>query len=385
MIRFLMPQLPAASAIERYFDRSRETRWFSNDGPCLRLLVERAERFLGGGVRFVPTANCTLALMLGLRALAGRPQAERSEVVLPSFTFPATVDAVLWCGFTPVFADVDAHSWHLSPDGLAEALAARRGQVAAVLACSTFGCPPPPAVSEAWSRLTSDAGVPLLVDSAAGFGAVDERGVPLGSQGDAEVFSFHATKPLPIGEGGALATRSAELAESVRRLANFGFGPDRVVEAEPGLNAKLDEWHAAAALAGLDSLDDVLAARRTRAAHIRGALEAHGYEFQQGSELGTWQFVPVLAPSASVRDAVLVRAREAEVEVRSYFDPPLHQMTAFAGYPHAGSLAVTESLAKRMLSLPMANDLSADALDRITACVLGSPAVSRVGAPAVPR
>ena len=62
------------------------------------------------------------------------------------------------------------------------------------------------------------------------------------------------------------------------------------------------------------SLDDVLAARRTRAAHIRGALEAHGYEFQQGSELGTGQFVPVLAPSASVRDAVLVRAREAEVD-----------------------------------------------------------------------
>ena len=82
---------------------------------------------------------------------------------------------------------------------------------------------------------------------------------------------------------------------------------------------------------------------------------------------------------------MLTRAREAEIEVRSYFDPPLHQMPAFAAYPHCRTLAVTDSLSKRMLSLPMANDLSAEAVDRITACVLGSPAVTRVGAPAVPR
>ena len=281
MIRFLTPQLPAATEIERYFATSRDARWFSNDGPCARLFVERSERLLGGGLSVVPVANCTLALMLGLRATAGWPADARREVVLPSFTFPATAGAVAWCGFTPVFADVDPTTWHLSADALKEVLDARGDRVAAVLACSTFGTPPPLELSRAWAALAADAGVPLVVDSAAGFGARDETGAQLGAQGDAEVFSFHATKPFAIGEGGALATSDPDLAAKVRRLANFGFGPTRGVE-EPGLNAKLDEWHAAAALAALDGLDAVLAARRERAERIRAALASHGFAFQAG-------------------------------------------------------------------------------------------------------
>jgi dTDP-4-amino-4,6-dideoxygalactose transaminase len=368
MIRFLTPQLPAATEIERYFATSRDARWFSNDGPCAKLFVERCERLLGRGLSVVPTANCTLALMLALRATAGPPDGARREVVLPSFTFPATAGAVAWCGFTPVFADVEAAGWHLSAEALREALDERGDRVAAVLACSTFGTPPPLALSRAWAALAADAGVPLVVDSAAGFGARDAAGDPLGGQGDAEVFSFHATKPFAIGEGGALATSDPDLARSVRRLANFGFGPDRGV-AEPGLNAKLDEWHAAAALAALDGYEAVLAARRERAERLRATLAPHGFGFQDGAERGTWQFVPALAPSGRARAAVMAHAPAAAIEVRAYFDPPLHRLEAYAGAP-AGPLDVTDELAGRMLSLPMANDLSADALDAIAECVL---------------
>lgn len=124
LIRFQKPQLPPVAEIAAYYARSEEARWFSNRGPCHELLTERLERFLGPGVRCVPVGNATVGLMLGLRALVGaQPQAR--EVLLPSFTFAATVNAVLWAGLEPVFVDVEERSWHLDPSSLRDALADR--------------------------------------------------------------------------------------------------------------------------------------------------------------------------------------------------------------------------------------------------------------------
>ena len=140
-IRFQSPEMPPFEAIEAYFRRSRDAAWFSNAGPCHELLRERIGDYLGG-LRCVPTGNATLALMLALRALLGPPR-PGALVVVPSFTFVATVDAILWCGFEPLFADVDPESWHLAPEALDGALASRADQVAGVLACSAFGTAPP--------------------------------------------------------------------------------------------------------------------------------------------------------------------------------------------------------------------------------------------------
>ena len=368
-MRFLTPDFPPADAIERYFERSREASWYSNFGPCHELLVERLETQLGADVRCVPVANCTLGLMLALRASAGEPEGERREVVLPSFTFAASIEAVMWAGFEPVFADVDPSAWHLAPEALDAALREREGRVAAVLACATFGTPPLAPLCAEWERLSSAAGAGLVLDSAAGFGAANEDGVGLvAGQGDAEVFSFHATKPFAIGEGGLVTTRDADLAARVRTLANFGF-EDGIVAGQAGLNAKLSEWGAATALAVLEGYGHVLERRRAHAAELRARLEPLGYEFQQGCERSPWQFVPVLAPSPGVRDAALAAAAADGIELRSYFDPPLSEMPAFAGAARAGSLETTEWLAARALSLPMATAWPADTIPRIASCL----------------
>jgi dTDP-4-amino-4,6-dideoxygalactose transaminase len=370
VIRFQTPQLPPVAEIAAYYARSEEARWYSNRGPCHELLTERLEAYLGPDVRCVPVGNATVGLMLGLRALVGaRP--ERREVVLPSFTFAATVSAVLWAGLEPVFADVEEHSWHLDPFALRDALRGRGDRVGAIVACSTFGTPPATAQRMAWELAAREAGVPLLVDSAAGFGATAEDGLRLGRQGDAEVFSFHATKPFAIGEGGLLTTTLQEVAERAARLANFGF-ENGVVRDAPGLNAKLPEWAAATALAVLDRYDGVLAGRRAAAAEILGALKPHGYTWQSGTEAAAWQFVPVLAPSERVRDAALDLARERDIELRTYFSVPLHRMPAFASAPVAGDLRRTEDLAARALSLPMANDQSAGDRDAIVSCLVAA-------------
>jgi dTDP-4-amino-4,6-dideoxygalactose transaminase len=378
VIRFQAPQLPPVDDIAAYFARADEVRWYTNRGPCHELLVERLEAYLG--VRCVPVANATLGLMLALRALVGAGGDRRREVLMPSFTFAATINAVLWAGLEPVFVDVEEHSWHLDPTELEHALAVRAGSTAAVLACSTFGMPPSATHRVAWEDAARAAGVPLIVDSAAGFAATGDDGDPLGRQGDVEVFSFHATKPFAIGEGGLVTTTDDELARRITRLSNFGF-EDGLVDGDVGLNAKLPEWSAATALAVLDGYGDVLANRRARAGRMLDELGAHGYECQSGTDGAAWQFVPVLAPSPAVRAAALETARRNDIEVRTYFSVPLHRMPAFASVPRVRGLRRTDDLAARALSLPMANDLSFDDMDAIVASLVEATvsAVSRQG------
>jgi dTDP-4-amino-4,6-dideoxygalactose transaminase len=368
LIRFLRPQLPSQTVVERYLELAREERWFSNEGPCAKLLSDRLSARIGQGARCVPTANGTLGLMVCLRALTESSSPRATHVVLPSFTYVATLSAVVWAGLEPVFCDVGPDHWHLSPDQLEVAIGERKSSLACLLPCSTFGTAPPRSVRARWETLGREAGVPVLVDSAAGFGSTDEDGAELGTQGDAEVFSFHATKPLAIGEGGAISARDDGLIARIRQLTSFGLDEDRSLPAAPGLNARMSEPHAAIGLAALDRYDEVLSARRQRAATLTERL-GQQLEFQPGSAASTWQFVPALAPTRQSRNAILAHARDKKIEMRAYHQP-LHLFPTLSHYPTAGSLEVTEYLASRVLSLPMANDISNDELDEICACVM---------------
>ena len=367
-IRFQHPELPDSAEIDRYLLLARNARWFSNGGPCHRLLRDRLEQFLERRCYVVLTANGTMGLLLALRALLGERPAG-SLVIVPSFTFPATVEAIRWCGLQPLWVDVERSGWHLDPHALSDALTNHTGEVAGVLACSTFGTAPSKSQAATWRELCSQARIPLIVDSAPGFGSRDEDGEHLGAQGDAEVFSFHATKPFAIGEGGAVTTSDPALAERLTALTNFGFDSDRTVGDALGLNAKLSEIHAAIGLAVLDRFDAILAARRTRAERMRHELEPAGYRFQAGSRSSAWQFVPVLAPNPEVREEVLADARRQAIEIRTYH-PPLHRMPVFASHPSHGELTATDELAARSLSLPLANDLSGGEVERIVTLLL---------------
>jgi dTDP-4-amino-4,6-dideoxygalactose transaminase len=352
-LRFQRPSLPSAAAIEAYLQLARDEQWFSNFGPCCRLLQERlAQRT---GCYAIPVANATLGLMVAIAALRRRTSDRATDALVPSFAFAASAQAAIWNGLEPVLLDIDPAHWHAAPHAVEQALAERKGKVGVVIALSSFGTPPPPDVRTAWEHSCADAGVPLLVDSAAGFGAAAADGTPIGAQGHAEVVSFHAVKPLAIGEGGAIFTRDGGLAAELRSRIEFGFDEGRTATQRHALNAKLSEPSAAIALAALDQLDAGLAARQAAASRIVDRLPP-GFCAQEGHEHGTWQFVPVTAPSARARDAVLAASRDA-VEIRTYYEP-LHRMPAFASSPRAGTLTVTEDVSERMLSLPMAADLT---------------------------
>ncbi|MGY1885755.1 MULTISPECIES: DegT/DnrJ/EryC1/StrS family aminotransferase [unclassified Blastococcus] len=364
LIRFQAPELPGLREVEPWFAEAERLRWFSNGGPCVARLERACADRLGLEHPGVAVNNATSGLMVALRACLGTPQGERRLVAVPSFTFVASVNAVVWAGFEPVFVDIDPDDWQPSRESLAR-LRGLRGALAGVLQCSTFGTAPSRARRTSLAAAALDLGVPVVVDSAAGFGAVDEDGRPLGDQGDAEVFSFHATKPFAIGEGGLVTSRSAAVLDALGELINFGFDQTRSVTGHLGINGKMPELTAAVGLAVLDRFDEVLAHRRAAAAWLRAELEPTGVAFQAGSAGSTFQFVPAALPTPETRNHLMQKAHDARIEVRAYFDPPMHQLPALASTRRVGDLPVTESLSQRIVGLPMANDISANALERI--------------------
>jgi dTDP-4-amino-4,6-dideoxygalactose transaminase len=368
VIALQRPELPPAGAVLEYFRLATDARFFSNGGPCLRLLTERLERYLGDGVHAIPVANCTLGLMVALRGACGAPEGCRRTILTPAYTFTATACAIEWAGFEPYFVDVEPDGWHMDPEALECALAAVGDDVAGVLACSTFGTPPPPSQRAAWRSSCAGRGVPLLVDSAPGFGASDEHGIRLGAQEETEVFSFHATKPFAVGEGGLVVTRDPAVAERIERLINFGLEPGSRTSLEIGLNAKMSELHAATALAMLDRIESVLHRRRGNALRLRSALAGLPVAYQRGAERSTWQIFHVLAADPAARTRALELAPIHSVQVRTMHAPPLHRHPAFAARGR-GDLTTTELLSGRALALPMANDLPGTAIERIAALV----------------
>jgi dTDP-4-amino-4,6-dideoxygalactose transaminase len=282
--------------------------------------------------------------------------ARTSGVLMPSFTFLATAQAAIWGGFEPRLIDVDPAHWHIDASRLERVLLKRRGELALVIAVCAFGTPPPSETRMRWERACQMAGVPLIIDSAAAFGALADDGVPVGAQGDVEVVSFHATKPFAIGEGGAVFTRDRALHEKIELAVNFGIRPDRSVANRMGLNAKMSEFHAAIALAVLDDYDLILKSRRHIAERIHAGADP-SIKWQAGCERSTWQFVPVAFPDAEHRRRA-EEACEGRIEARTYYEP-LHMIEPFGDYPALdGGLSCTAELHDRVLCLPMANDLS---------------------------
>ncbi len=369
IIRFQAPSLPSLAEVEPFFAQSEKVRWFANRGPCVIQLEQECAHYLRLENPGVLVSSATAGLMTAMRACFGIPSGRRRLVAVPSFTFVASVCAIIWAGFEPVFIDIDPDDWLPSEESL-QRLRDLGESLAGVLQCSTFGVAPRAARRASLAAVIAELGVPTVVDSAAGFGAADEEGRRLGDQGDAEVFSFHATKPFAIGEGGLVTSVSAEVLERVTHLGNFGFDQAHAVPGHVGINAKLPELSAAVGLAVLRTYEETLQRRRTAAAWIREALAGSGVTFQRGSHGSAFQFVPAAMPDRFSRQRLLEMSTDAGVEVRTYFDPPLHKLEAFSRATVAGSLENTEALAQRIVSLPMANDITTSSLERIRDLVL---------------
>jgi dTDP-4-amino-4,6-dideoxygalactose transaminase len=222
-----------------------------------------------------------------------------------------------------------------------------------------------------------------VVDAAAAFGGTHDDGVPPGRAGVAEVVSFHATKVMAVGEGGAVLA-SPELAGRIRRTINFSLDGLDVVAT--GLNGKMAEIPAAVGLAALRRLDEHVAVRRAAVARLARAATAGGaatLPVRPGRP--AWQGLPVLVADLATRDAAVTSLHAAGVEGRVYYSPGLHRTTAYVSCA-PDALPVTDELTGRILCLPVHADMAGLALEAVAQAVeaalpgFGVPAAWRGGA-----
>lgn len=365
-IPFIRPRFPASDLIGADFDAIVESNWYTNFGPREREFSTAIAAYIGEGYHAVTFANATIALMALIPAAFGRGDGTRF-VIVPSFTFAAGPEAIEWAGYKPLFIDIDPVS--LQPD-LADAQAAiEANDVAGILLCNTFGIGNP-AVHE-WEQLAASTGIPMVADSAAGFGSAYPDGRRVGSATTAEVFSFHATKPFAIGEGGAILTRDSELAASLTSFQNFGFREGRGAFSL-GLNGKLQEINAAIGLRQLVGFDETIRGRQRVLAAYRSGFAALPVRFPTAIEQSSVCFASVLFDDKQQRDAALERLRNAGVEARTYYAPAVHTHPYFASARRSGPLRVTDEVIDTVLSLPVYDMSEAEVVTVVGAVTAGS-------------
>ncbi len=340
-----------------------DRRWLTNNGPFVQELERRVAQYLG--VRHcIAMCNGTVALEIAVRALE-----LRGEVIVPSFTFVATAHALQWQEITPVFGDVDPATHNLDPRQVEKLITPR---TTGIIGVHVWGRP---CAIEALSEIAARRGLRLMFDAAHAFGN-SYQGRMIGNFGQAEVFSFHATKFFNTFEGGAVVTNDDDLATRMRLMKNFGFaGYDNVIYV--GTNGKMSEVSAAMGLTGLESLDELIAAnRRNYAAYRAGLQGVPGIQLMayDESERCNYQYVilEVDEAVAAIGRDDLVRVLHAEnVLARRYFYPGCHQMEPYRSYfPHAGLLLPeTERLTQRVMSLPTGTAVGPSEIEGVCALI----------------
>ena len=319
--------------------------------------VEAFERELAAylGVRHViGVGNGTDAITIALRALGVDPG---DEVVVPSFTFYATAEAVVTAGAQPVFCEVDRDTRNVTAEAVRRALTP---STRAIVAVDLFGCPAPiPELRE--------FELPILEDAAQALGASLD-GVRAGALGDAATISFYPSKNLgAFGDGGAIATDDDGIAELSRALRFHGSRDKRHFE-YVGYNSRLDEVQAAILRVLLPHLDGWAAGRRGAAqAYLDAGLARYaGTPVIPEAAEPAWHLYVVSHPRA---DALIEALGQRGIQARGYYRTPLHRQPAMTRWGAGAELPVTDELARTNLALPMSPILGSETAGRVVAAL----------------
>lgn len=319
----------------------------------------------------VAVGSGTAGLHMIVRALGIGPG---DEVLVPSFTFAASANAIVYEGATPVFVDVEPDTYNLDP---AEVAARRTPRTRAVMVVDVFGHPAD------WDAIEANSeGLALIDDCCEAIGA-SVGGRPLGSLGAAGCFAFYPNKQMTTGEGGMVVTDDASLAALCRSLRNQGRGEMGawLQHERMGFNYRMDELSAALGVSQIRRLKEFLAKRAEVARMYTERLAALGWlrppVVRPGVTMSWFVYVVTLAPDVN-RDAVIEALASEGIPSRAYF-PPLHLQPYVRERfeTHEGMLPVTEDVARRTLALPFHNNLSEAEVERVvdalTRSIKGNP------------
>ena len=318
-------------------------------GDHVRRLEEMVAQELG--VQYViAVSSCTSGLMLAYRALN-----LSGEVIVPSFTFMATVSALVWANARPVFVDVDPQTGTLSA-ACVEAAITR--ETSAIVAVHNFGNP---ADIEDLQAIAGRNCLRLIFDAAHGLGS-RYQGSALGAQGDAHVFSLSPSKLVVAGEGGIIATNDRLVADTVRigrEYGNCGNYDSTFV----GLNARMPEFNALLAQQSLQGLESASQKRNEAATVYRNGLKhlpGIGFQKVRPGNRSSYNMFSITVNAEEfglTRDELRAALAAENIDTRSYYDPPAHRQSAYKHFMSPDvELVNTDRLSATSLCLPISSN-----------------------------
>jgi dTDP-4-amino-4,6-dideoxygalactose transaminase len=342
------PNMGDRAEFSKLIDNMWDSRLLANRGPMVQALEAELATFLGVK-HFVSMCNGTVALEIAVRALG-----MTGEVIVPSYTFVATAHCLQWQEITPVFCDIDPAT-HLIDPAKIEALITPR--TTGILGVHLWGSV---CEVEKIDAIAKKHGLKVMYDAAHAFGC-SRGGIRVGSFGECEVFSFHATKFFNTFEGGGVATNDAGLAEDIRRRANFGFvGYDDV--SCVGTNGKMVEPCAAMGLVNLKSVPQFVAINRANydayCATVGSIPGLAVFNYPDGpGNASNYQYIVLEVDETLTmlsRDELVALLTCENLSARRYFFPGAHRMMPYRAYfPNAGLLLPhTRALCSRVMCLP---------------------------------
>jgi len=331
-------------------------------GPEVRELEGQLAAFCGAR-HALSCASGTDALLLVLMA---KGIGAGDAVFCPAFTFCATAEVAALLGATPLFADIDAATFNISPASLRAAIATARRlglKPKAIIPVDLFG------LSADHDEITAIAraeGLFVLDDAAQAFGATC-KGRRLGTLADATATSFFPAKPLGCyGDGGAIFTDDDELAETIQSLRVHGQGTDKYDNTRIGITGRLDSIQAAVLIEKLAIFPDEIEARGRVARRYAEALVDVATVPQEPEGFTSVWAQYTIRVGRDARDRLASALRAEGIPTAIYYPKPLHWQTAYRNFPVAdGGLSVSERLAGEVLSLPIHPYVDAPTQDRI--------------------
>jgi len=354
------PRLPKLEQIQGPLSEALRTGQLTNHA----FHVPQFEKALSDRLKMphvISVGNATLGLILALEALN-----RDGEVILPSFTYCATAHALYWSRHKPVFVDILPDTFTIDPAAVESAITPN---TVAIMAVHIYGHP---CEIDTLEEISKRYGLPLLFDSAHAFGS-QYQNEPIGQFGDAEIFSFHATKVFPVGEGGCITTHDKNLAEHLKLSRKFGDPGDENTRF-PGMNAKMQEFNAIIGVEMLKVVDEHIANRHRYAAYLierLGRLPGISFQSIKPNVFSNYQNFVILVDEVYFgvsRDMLFDALLAENIFARKYFFPPLHLHDAYSDY-RSINLPITEFVSKRVLCLPFYSEMTEKMLDKICVAI----------------
>ncbi|MFH1545377.1 MAG: DegT/DnrJ/EryC1/StrS family aminotransferase [archaeon] len=353
------PSIPEFEEVHPLFKEIFESKWLTNHGKFVQELEKRIAGYIGAE-HCALVSNGTKALELLIKSLD-----LNGEVISTPFTFSATIHAIQANNLKPVFCDINPETYNLDESKLEKLIT---DKTTAILAVNIFGNP---VEIKKLTDIAESNNLKLLFDSAHAFGStyLDKK---IGSFGEGEAFSFHATKVFTTGEGGAVTTNNKELSEKISLMRNFGIaGEEEVVSW--GTNAKMNEFSAALGLKALEQIEkDIEKLGRLNQIYKTNLEKIPGLKFQKINPDGKINYkyftVEVLEKEFGLnRNQLHTALKSDNIFARKYFYPPCNRFPSYRSLESAlpEKLPNTESVSAGILSLPMYADLKEEEIKKI--------------------